>query len=160
LVSECPSDSPVHLRSTDHARRLQVRPTARPLHLTLVQSLLWTDRFSACRFPGRPNTRPSGETTGRWTSIGTGDWLAFKLNRLWPAGRRVLPRLLPPVDCQVEQPVAVIHRLDAASRRPVRLEEPWILAAGSKRCASCPPVVQPRGCRASPGPSTKASPSP
>src|SRR5438132_6733168 len=54
---------------------------------------------------------------GGGTSIGTGNLLAFK--PLWPAGRRVLPRLLPPVDGQVEQPVAVIHRLDAASRRPV-----------------------------------------
>ena len=35
----------------------------------LVQSLLWTDIFSACRFPGRPNTRPSGETTERCCMI-------------------------------------------------------------------------------------------
>src|SRR6202011_4894846 len=47
--------------------------------------------------------------------------LAFKL--LWPAGWRILPRLLPPVDGQVEQPVAVIHRLDAAYLRPVSLED-------------------------------------
>src|SRR5580698_9197001 len=46
--------------------------------------------------------------------------LAFR--PLWPASRRVLPALLPPVDGQVEQPVAVIHRLDAAPRRPVSLE--------------------------------------
>src|ERR1035438_7107598 len=58
---------------------------------------------------------------GGGTSIGTGNLLAFK--PLWPAGRRVLPRLLAPVDGQVEQPVAVIHRLDAASRRPVSLED-------------------------------------
>jgi hypothetical protein len=42
---------------------------------------------------------------------------------LRPAGRRVLPRLLPPVDGQVDQPVAVVHRLDAAPRRPVSLED-------------------------------------
>src|ERR1017187_9651732 len=56
---------------------------------------------------------------GGGTSIGTGNLLAFK--PLWPASRRVLPCLLAPVDGQVEQPVAVIHRLDAASRRPVSL---------------------------------------
>src|SRR5215831_8190974 len=32
----------------------------------LVQSLLWTDRVSACQSPGRRIVRPSGETTGRW----------------------------------------------------------------------------------------------
>jgi putative ABC transport system substrate-binding protein len=37
--------------------------------------------------------------------------------------RRILPRLLPPVDGQVEQPIAVIHSLDAAPRRPVSLED-------------------------------------
>src|ERR1700720_2412014 len=58
---------------------------------------------------------------GGGTSIGTGNLLALK--PLWPAGRRVLPRLLPPVDGHVEQPVAVIHRLDAAYRRPVSLED-------------------------------------
>src|SRR5947209_711890 len=58
---------------------------------------------------------------GDGTSIGTEVLLAFKPLR--PAGRRVLPRLLPAVDGQVEQPVAVIHRLDAAYRRPVGLED-------------------------------------
>ncbi len=46
--------------------------------------------------------------------------LAFRPLR--PTGRRVLPRLLPPVDGQVEQPIAVTQRLDAASRRPVSLK--------------------------------------
>src|SRR4029077_21022748 len=55
------------------------------------------------------------------TSIGTAIVLAFR--PLWPAGRRVLPTLLPPIDAQVEQPIAVIHRLDAAPRRPVGLED-------------------------------------
>ena len=26
----------------------------------------WSAQFSPYRFPGRPNTRPSGDTTGRW----------------------------------------------------------------------------------------------
>ena len=32
---------------------------------------------------------------------------------LWPAGRRVFPILLPPIDGQIEQTITVIHRLDA-----------------------------------------------
>src|ERR1035438_3712906 len=51
------------------------------------------------------------------TSVATHNLLAFK-----PAGRRVLPLLLPPVGGQVEQPVAVIHRLDAAAGSPVGFE--------------------------------------
>src|ERR1017187_9985652 len=43
--------------------------------------------------------------------------------RLWPTARRILPRLLPSVHGQVEQAVAVIHRLYAAYRRPVCLED-------------------------------------
>ena len=35
----------------------------------------------------------------------------------------ILPPLLPPVNRQVEQPIAVIHRLDAAPRRPASLED-------------------------------------
>ena len=58
---------------------------------------------------------------GGGTPIGTDLVLAFQ--PLWPAGRRVLPHLLPPVDGQVEQSEAVIHCLDAASRRPVSLED-------------------------------------
>src|SRR5579863_10007402 len=58
---------------------------------------------------------------GGGTPIGTDILLA--LEPLGPAGWRVLPHLLPPVDRQVEQPVAVIHRLDAAARRPVSLED-------------------------------------
>ena len=68
------------------------------------------------RMPG-VEARPLGDGT----SIGTEVLLACK--PLWPAGRRVLPLLLPPVDGQVEQPVAVIHRLAAASRRPISLED-------------------------------------
>ena len=61
---------------------------------------------------------------GHWAdgaSIGTVAVLA--LRPLWPAGRRVLPPLLPPVDGQVEQRVAIAHHLDAAPRRPVCLED-------------------------------------
>src|SRR5258707_11522100 len=31
-----------------------------------TRSRYWQARFSACRFAGRPNTRLSGETIGRW----------------------------------------------------------------------------------------------
>src|SRR5262249_12517723 len=55
------------------------------------------------------------------TCIGTVRMLVLRL--LWPASRRVLPRLLPPVDRHVEQSVTVAHHLDAASRRPVRLKD-------------------------------------
>ena len=41
---------------------------------------------------------------------------------LWPAGRRFFPILLPPIDCQVEQTLTVVHRLDAATGRPIGLE--------------------------------------
>src|SRR5947209_10272698 len=73
-------------------------------------------RFSAAagsqivRIPGL-EARPLGSGTSVYSEL----LLAFK--PLWPARRRVLPHLLPPVDGQVEQPVAVIHRLDAADRR-------------------------------------------
>src|SRR5262249_1178838 len=42
---------------------------------------------------------------------------------LWPAGGRVLPRLLASVGGQVEQPIAVVHCLYAARRRPISLED-------------------------------------
>src|SRR6202007_1544357 len=72
-----------------------------------------------------------------------------ELLALEPAGRPVFSRLLPPVDGQVEQLVAVVHRLDAAPRRPVSLEDFGAVSQVAK-CASCPPGVQPRGFRASP----------
>src|SRR5579863_8317706 len=43
---------------------------------------------------------------------------------LRPAGRRILPPFLPPIDREVEQRIAVAHPFDAAPRRPVRLEDP------------------------------------
>src|SRR5476649_2526833 len=58
---------------------------------------------------------------GGGTSTGTGILLAYK--PVWPASRRVLPLLLSPVHRQVVQIVAVVHRLDAAPRRPVSLED-------------------------------------
>src|SRR5436305_7741585 len=45
------------------------------------------------------------------------------LARLRPTRLRVLPRLLPPVDREIEQSIAVVHRLHAAPRRPVGLED-------------------------------------
>jgi hypothetical protein len=48
------------------------------------------------------------------TSIDSEILLTFK--PLLSACRRVLPHFLAPVNGQVEQPIAVIHRLDAANR--------------------------------------------
>src|SRR4029453_11354831 len=59
---------------------------------------------------------------GDGTSIGTVRML-LAVPPLRPAGRRVLPTLLPPVDRHVEQSVAVAHRLNAPPRRPVSLED-------------------------------------
>src|ERR1700722_6691804 len=49
--------------------------------------------------------------------------IVLALRPLWPAGRRVLPPFLPPVDRQVEQRITIAHHLDAAPRRPVCLED-------------------------------------
>src|ERR1035441_1077431 len=90
----------------------------------------WPARFSACQFPGRPNTRHPGGATGRWGSArplwfpgGRAGFSPRDGALLRPARRRVLPRLLTPVDAQVEQVVVVIHHLDAATRRPISLED-------------------------------------
>src|SRR4030095_12853438 len=72
--------------------------------------------------PGPP-ARPLGDGT----SIGTVRML-LAVPPLRPAGRRVLPTLLPPVDRHVEQSGAVAHLLNAAPRRPVRLEDPAALS--------------------------------
>src|SRR5712692_5390531 len=106
-------------------------PDGWPGRLTARFQLFLVKRWFS-RPCGRTGSAPAGSQVvripglqagplGGGTSIGTGNLLAFK--PLWPAGRRVLPRLLPPIDGQVEQPIAVIHRLDAAHRRPVRLED-------------------------------------
>src|SRR5580765_277774 len=95
---------------------------------------------------------------GGGTSIGTHTLLAFP--PLWPADGRVLPSLLPPVDGQVEQPVVVVHRLDAAHPRPVSLEDIGSLAQVANDVHHAH-LASDREFRASPGrPSTKASPSP
>src|SRR5262245_17318850 len=49
------------------------------------------------------------------TSIGT---VVVFPPLLQPAARRVFPPLLPPVDCQVEQGIAVVHRLHAGLELP------------------------------------------
>src|SRR6185437_10339455 len=84
------------------------------------------------RAPGR-DSRPLGDgasarplrhrrPVGR-AAVGPGDGAL-----LWPAGRRVLPRLLTAVDGQVHQRVAVVHRLGAAALGPVGLEDPVAVA--------------------------------
>src|SRR5262245_8887653 len=76
-------------------------------------------RLPASKVVGIPSLQARPLHDG--TSIGTVLVLVFR--SLWPAGWRVLPCLLAPVHRQVEQTVAVIHRLDAAPRRPVGLED-------------------------------------
>src|SRR5262245_16655593 len=58
---------------------------------------------------------------GGGASVGPHAMLAFP--PLWPAVGRVLPCLVPPVDSQIEQPVAVVHRLDAAHPGPISFED-------------------------------------
>src|SRR5689334_13459666 len=74
----------------------------------------------ACPRPGHPNTPPSGEAIEGGDVVDAEILLASA--PLEPTRRRVLPFLLTPIDRQVEQAVAVVHRLDAADRRPVGLE--------------------------------------
>ncbi len=57
---------------------------------------------------------------GRWDAVGAHLLLAFKPSS--PPGQRILPRLLTPIDSQVDQPEAVVDRPDAAPRRSVGLE--------------------------------------
>ena len=109
-----------------------------------------SDRLSACRFPGRPNTRPSGETTGRW-DVHRLRIIVLAFRPLRPAGRRVLPPLLPPVDGQVEQPIAVIHRLDAAPRRPVSLEDLGSLSQVANEVHHAHPASNQEGIERVPG---------
>src|SRR5579871_4468620 len=77
------------------------------------------------RAPGfEPRPLGDGAAAGpRWFPIrraGSGPRVSTLLR---PASRRVLPVLLPPVDSQVEQPIAVIHVFDAPCRGPVSLED-------------------------------------
>src|SRR5579863_5839843 len=101
------------------------------------------------RVTSRPHSTPGGSQVVRMpglqarplsggTLIGTGILLALEhypsvvtaqeihYASLWPAGRRVLPRLLAPVDGQVEQPVpqCVQHKVSPRRRRPFRR---WLL---------------------------------
>jgi hypothetical protein len=71
--------------------------------------------------PARQDARPSAEAAGRGGVHRYGMPVAFP--PCGPAGRRGLPRRLPPVDRHVEQSMAVVHRLDAARRRRVSPED-------------------------------------
>src|SRR5580658_8647372 len=103
----------------------QSRPTLRSTKSFVLEIIAPGRRAGMGSAPGGPEVvGPPGlqaRPLGGGTSVGTEVLLAFK--PFWPAGRRVLPCLLPPVDGQIEQPVAVVHRLDAAPRRPVSLED-------------------------------------
>src|SRR6476619_191300 len=104
--------------SSGVARRIRREGKSPELDMSaviLAQQLL-SGPTEVVRMP-RLQARP----LGGGTSLGTRILLAVKSLR--PAARRVLPHLLPPIDGQVKQPIAVIHRLDAAPRRPVSLED-------------------------------------
>lgn len=73
----------------------------------------------ARRLPGRPNTQPSGETAGGWDVHRYGIAPLVRSQTVVASRSASPPRLLPPIDRQVEQPIAVIHRLDAANCGPV-----------------------------------------
>src|SRR5215467_889947 len=82
-------------------------------------------RSKVVRAPGF-EPRPLGDGTAvrpRWFPIrrpGPGPGVRTLLR---PPSRRVLPVLLPPVDSQVEQPIAVIRVFDSPGRRPVGLKD-------------------------------------
>src|SRR3954469_20553881 len=65
---------------------------------------------------------------GDGASVGPVRVPAVAATPLRPAGGRVLPRLLASMNGQVEDAVAVVHRLDAAAARPVGLEHGVALA--------------------------------
>jgi hypothetical protein len=97
------------------------------------------------RFPSRPNTRPSGETTGRWDVHRYGTAPHPDCLETVVASRSASPLTSPAARRRSSRAtIAAIHRLDAANCDPVSLEDFGSLVAGSKRCASCPPGVQPR----------------
>src|SRR6202034_4068365 len=75
--------------------------------------------------------------------------LAFRAFR--PAGRRLLPLLLPPVDGQVEQWVAVAHHFDAATRRPIGLEDLGALAQVADDMHSADPPSHQERLQRTPG---------
>src|ERR1700722_16879267 len=107
-----------------------------------MRSRSWQRQFNVCRSQVIRISCLRARPLGQGTSISTHRVLAFWLLR--PASRRTLPPLLPPLDGQVQQPIACVHGLHAPHRRPVSFEDFAILVAGSKPSASCPPAVPSR----------------
>ena len=102
---------------------------------------------SARSFRGRPNTQPSGEATERW------DVHWYGIGARFPAilaSRPVSPPTFPAAHRRSSRAIGsccpLPRRRASLSSKSRRLS---ILAADSKRCASCPRGVQPRECRGS-----------
>ena len=146
-------------------RRVHCTPltTTATLSRRMLAAMRYT-RFGACvpapagsQIVGMPclQARPLGDGASVVTVVVP----AFRPLR--PAGRRLLPPLLPPVDGQVEQRVAIAHRLDAATRRPVSLEDIGSLSQVANDVHPADPASNQEGLQRVPaGPSTKAPPSP
>src|SRR5580704_16117244 len=90
-------------------------PELEPMRVTSVAGFRWARLASSAaagsQVVGMPGLQARPLDNG--ASIVTVAVLAFRPLR--PAGRRVLPTLLPPKDGQVEQRVAIAHHLDAAT---------------------------------------------
>src|SRR6267378_343079 len=121
-------------------------------------SLWCRNEVSGCQCSDRQNARPSGETTERWDvhRYGNSAYLltvAASLSASPPTFPGARKRSSRATDSCYPSP----RRRELWSSRSRRH---WIPAAGSKRCASCPPGAQSREWRANPEASTRASPSP
>src|SRR5579872_1323238 len=109
---------------------------------------------SGCRFPGRPNTRLSGEATERW---GVHRYGNFACPQIVVASRPASPPTFPAFrkpSGQASDNCYPFPRHRGPSSSMFRTHR--ILAAGSKRCAFYPSGVLPRECRASFERSTRA----
>ena len=132
-----------HLVGAAAPSRSRLRPSA-----ALAEVLRkWQARFNACRFPGRQNAPPSGDATGQWDvhRSGKGARLSAVVASR-SASSPTPPAVRRPSGRATGSCYPSLRRRALSSSKSRRL---WILVAGSKRRASCPRGVQPKGCRAS-----------
>ena len=139
---------PAGLNSTCEAR-----PRGRPQHHLPVQ---WV-RSATVRSSERPASRRDHWGMGRpLIRVLEPSTCHF----LRPAGGRVLPRLLASVHGEIHQRVAVVHCLDAAAGRPVRLEDAVTVAQVAHDVHHARRCGRREARRARGAPSTTACPSP